>query len=120
MTDLQRHADVLSAVWRSQNRQLAERFGRSLKKARAELGGGNYSAIVRRAWAVDPNLRGEFGAAISSGLRAMWSNPDTRAAQSERIRQSYTPKLRKLRSEALKLRHARGRAGEQPNKEAAA
>jgi hypothetical protein len=129
MTDLiaipQKHSDVLVDAWCSHNRQLAERFSQALRKARAEVGpGDNYSAIVRRAWASDPNLRAEFGDAISSGLRRMWASADARSAQSERIRQSYTQSLRKQRSEELKknwadstfrerMMRARGRAGEQ-------
>src|ERR1700730_663953 len=107
MTDLiaipQKHSDVLAGAWCSHNRQLAERFSRAMKKARAELGqGGNFAAISKRAWASDPDLRGQFGDAVSAGLRKMWANSLRRAEQSERIRQSYTPNLRKQRSEKLK------------------
>jgi hypothetical protein len=126
------NSDVLAGAWRSHNRQLAERFSQALRKARAEVGpGDNYSAIVRRAWASDPNLRAEFGDAISSGLRRMWASGDARTAQSARIKQTYTQDLRRQRSEVLKqnwansdfrekMIRARGRAGEQPNKERAA
>jgi hypothetical protein len=94
---------VLAAAWGAHNRQLAARFGRAMTKARAELGrGGNFTSIVRRAWALDPGLRDQFGDAVSAGLRAMWANPVARAAQSERIRRTYTPNLRKQRSVSLK------------------
>jgi hypothetical protein len=124
-------SDVIAGAWCSHNRQLAERFSQAMKKARSELGqGGSFAAISKRAWASDPDLRGEFGAAVSQGLRRMWSNSVARAEQSSRIRQSYTQDLRKQRSEKLKknwadadfrekMIRARGRAGEQPNKEAA-
>jgi hypothetical protein len=100
--------------------------------ARAELGqGGNFTAILKKAWASDPDLRGQFGDAVSAGLRKMWANAAVRAEQSERIKQTYTQNLRKQRSEELKknwadadfrekMMRARGRAGEQPNKERAA
>jgi hypothetical protein len=136
MTDLivipQKHSDVLADAWCSHNRQLAERFSRAMKKARAELGqGGSFAAISKRAWASDPDLRGQFGDAVSAGLRKMWSDAAVRAEQSERIKQTYTQDLRKRRSEKLrenwadadfreKMMRARGRAGEQPNKERAA
>jgi hypothetical protein len=119
------NSDVLAGVWRSHNRQLAERFSQAMRKARAELGrGGDFAAISKKAWAIDPDLRGQFGDAISSGLRRMWASADARSAQSERIRQSYTQSLRKQRSEELKknwadstfrerMMRARGRAGEQ-------
>jgi hypothetical protein len=85
------------------NRQLAERFSRAVRKARAELGqGGNFTAILKKAWASDPDLRGQFGDAVSAGLRKMWSDAAVRVEQSERIKQTYTQNLRKQRSEALK------------------
>jgi GAF domain-containing protein len=107
MTDLtaipQKHSDMLADAWCSHDRQLAERFRRAMKKARAELGqGGNFTAVLKRAWALDPDLRGQFGAAVSVGLRRMWSDAAVRAEQSERIKQTYTESLRKRRSEALK------------------
>jgi hypothetical protein len=107
MTDLiaipQKHSDVLADAWCSHDRQLAQRFSQAMKKARAELGqGGNFAAISKRAWASDPDLRGQFGAAVSRGLRAMWSDAAVRAEQSERIKQTYTQNLRKQRSEELK------------------
>ena len=123
------NSDVLSGAWRLHDRQLARRFSEAMRKARAELGqGGNFAAISKKAWASDPDLRSQFGAAVSQGLRKMWSNADVRAEQSERIKQSYTKNLRKRRSEKLRemwadtnfrekmLRalRARGRAGEQP------
>src|ERR1700730_6180067 len=129
------NSDVISGAWRSHDRQLARRFSEAMRKARAELGrGGNFAAVSKKAWAIDPELRERFGAAVSQGLRKMWSNADVRAEQSERIKQSYTKNLRRRRSEKLRemwadtnfrekmLRalRARGRAGEQPNKERAA
>ena len=99
----QKHSDMLADAWCSHNRQLAERFSQAVKRARAELGeGGNFASIVRRAWAIDPDLREQFGAAVSSGLRKMWANADVRAEQSRAIRQTYTESLRKRRSEALR------------------
>jgi hypothetical protein len=99
----QKHSDVLVDAWCSHNRQLAERFSRAMKKARAELGqGGNFATISKRAWASDPDLRGQFGDAVSAGLRKMWSNAAVRAEQSERIKQTYTQNLRRQRSEELK------------------
>ena len=94
--------DVLAGAWRSHDRQLAERFGQALKRSRAELGGGNYSAIVRRAWAIDPELRAQFGHAVSAGPRKMWASAGAREAQSVRIKQTYTQDLRRRRSEELK------------------
>jgi hypothetical protein len=74
-----------------------------MKKACAELGqGGNFTAILKQAWASDPDLRGQFGVAVSAGLRKMWANAAVRAEQSERIKQTYTQNLRKQRSEKLK------------------
>ena len=121
------NSDVLSGAWRLHDRQLARRFSEAMRKARAELGqGGNFAAISKKAWASDPDLRSQFGAAVSQGLRKMWSNADVRAEQSERIRQTYTNNLRKQRSEKLRemwadtnfrekmLRARFGRAGEQP------
>jgi hypothetical protein len=97
------NSDVLAGVWRSHNRQLAERFSQAMRKARAELGrGGDFAAISKKAWAIDPDLRGQFGDAISSGLRRMWASADARSAQGTRIRQSYTPDLRRRRSERLR------------------
>jgi hypothetical protein len=95
-------SDVLVDAWCSY--QLAERFSRAMKKARAELGqGGNFAAISKRAWASDPDLRGQFGDAVSAGLRKMWANAAVRAEQSERIRQTYKRgNLRRQRSEELK------------------
>ena len=135
MTDLiaipQKHSDVLVHAWRSYDRQLAERFSQAMKRARAELGqGGSFAAVSKKAWASDPGLRGQFGVAISAGLRRMWANAAVRAEQSERIKQTYTQNLRKQRSEKLrenwadadfreKMMRSRGRAGEQPNKERA-
>jgi len=107
VTDLiaipQKHSDVLVHAWRSYDRQLAERFSQAMKKACAELGqGGNFTAILKKAWASDPDLRGQFGDAVSAGLRKMWANAAVRAEQSERIKQTYTQNLRKQRSEELK------------------
>jgi hypothetical protein len=108
MTDLiadprKHYSDVLAGAWCAHDRQLAERFSQAVRKARAELGqGGNFASIVRRAWAIDPDLRELFGDAVSAGLRKMWSDAAARAAQSERIKQTYTQNLRKQRSEALK------------------
>jgi hypothetical protein len=97
-----KHSDVIAAAWCAHDRQLAERFSRAVRKARAELGqGGNFASIVRRAWALDPELRNEFGQAVASGLKKMWASDVLRAEQSERIKQSYTLALRRLRSEAL-------------------
>jgi hypothetical protein len=99
----QKHSDMLADAWCSHDRRLAERFGQAVRKARAELGqGGNFASIVRRAWALDPDLRERFGDAVSSGLRKMWSDAAVRAEQSERIKQTYTQDLRKQRSESLK------------------
>jgi hypothetical protein len=100
----QKHSDMLADAWRAHDRRLAERFGRAVRKARVELGqqGGNFAAVLRRAWASDPQLRGQFGDAVSAGLRRMWANAAVRAEQSERIKQTYTQDLRKQRSEALK------------------
>jgi hypothetical protein len=93
-------SNVLSAAWGTHNRQ---RFSQAMRKARSDIGqGGNFAAISKRAWASDPGLRGQFGVAISAGLRRMWANAAMRAAQSERIKQSYTQDLRKQRSEELK------------------
>ena len=107
MTDLtaipRKHSALIADAWRSHNRQLAERFSQAMKKARAELGqGGNFAAISKKAWASDPDLRGQFGDAVSAGLRKMWANAAVRAEQSERIKQTYTQNLRKQRSEELK------------------
>ena len=116
---------MLSAAW-GPHRQ---RFSEAMRQARSEIGpGGSFTAVVRKAWAIDPCLRGQFGSAVSAGLRKMWANSATRAEQSDRIKQSYTHNLRKQRSEKLRemwadtnfrekmLRalRARGRAGEQP------
>jgi hypothetical protein len=99
----QKHSDMLADAWCSHNRQLAERFSRAMRKARSELGqGGNFTAVLKRAWALDPDLRGQFGDAVSAGLRKMWTSAAVRAEQSERIKQTYTQNLRKQRSEALK------------------
>jgi hypothetical protein len=98
-----KHSGVIADAWCSHNRQLAERFRQAMKKARVELGqGGNFTAILKRAWASDPDLRERFGDAVSAGLRKMWADVDVRAEQSERIRRTYTQNLRKRRSEALK------------------
>jgi hypothetical protein len=97
------NSDVLTDVWRSDNRQFAERFGRAMKQARVELGqGGSFAQVSKRAWAIDPTMREQFGSAVSQGLRRMWSNVDVRAEQSERIKQSYTRSLRRRRSETLR------------------
>jgi hypothetical protein len=112
MTDLiaipQKHySDVLAAAWRAHDGRLAERFRQAMKKARSELGqGGNFTAILKRAWASDPDLRGQFGDAVSAGLRKMWSDAAVRAEQSERIRRTYTQDLRKQRSETLREKWA--------------
>jgi hypothetical protein len=98
--------DALADAWRSHDRQLAERFSRAMTKARGELQGGSFTTILRRAWASDPSLRNQFGAAVSKGLKRMWSDAATRAAQSERIRRTYTANLRALRSERLKANWA--------------
>jgi hypothetical protein len=50
-----KHSDMLADAWCSHNRQLAERFSQAMKKARAELGqGGNFTALLKSAWASDP------------------------------------------------------------------
>src|ERR1700730_16401677 len=126
--------DVLVDVWSSHNRHLAERWSQALKKACAEKKRDHLSAALKEAWASDPELRAKFGQAVSAGLRRMWASSLRRAEQSERVRRAYTPNLRRRRSEKLRemwadtnfrgkmLRalRARGRAGEQPNKERAA
>jgi hypothetical protein len=97
-----KHSDVIADAWCSHNRQLAERFRQAMRRARSELGQGvTFTAVLKRAWASDPGLREQFGDAVSAGLRAMWASDVLRAEQSARIRQSYTPNLRKRRSEAL-------------------
>jgi hypothetical protein len=99
----QKHSDMLADAWRAHDRQLAERFRQAMRRARSELGpGGNFAAVLKRAWALDPDLRERFGDAVSSGLRKMWSDAAARAEQGKRIRQTYTQDLRKRRSEALK------------------
>ena len=109
-------------------RTIDRRFSEAMKKARAELGqGGSFAAISKKAWASDPDLRCEFGDAVSAGLRKMWASAAVRAQQSERIKQTYERgDLRRQRSEVLKLKWADavfrqkmlrarfGRAGEQP------
>jgi hypothetical protein len=99
-----RRRRVLVDAWRSHDRQLAERFGQAMKRARVELGqGGSFAAISKRAWAIDPGLRGQFGDAVGIGLRKMWANAAVRAEQSARIKQTYKRgNLRKQRSEALR------------------
>jgi hypothetical protein len=98
-----KHSDVIADAWCSHNRQLAERFRQAMRRARAEIGqGGNFTAVLTRAWTIDPDLRGQFGDAVSAGLKRMWSDAAVRAEQSERIRRTYTQDLRKQRSEALK------------------
>ena len=105
--EFHKHSDVIAAAWRSHDRQLAERFSQAMRRARAELGqGGNFAAISKKAWASDPDLRGQFGDAVSAGLRKMWANAAVRAEQSERIKQTYTQNLRKQRSEVLKANWA--------------
>jgi GAF domain-containing protein len=96
------YSDVLADAWCADDRQLAERFRRAMQKARSELPGGKFGAVLKRAWALDPDLRGQFGAAVSVGLRRMWSDAAVRAEQGKRIRRTYTQDLRKQRSEALK------------------
>jgi hypothetical protein len=99
----QKHSDLIADAWCSDDRQLAARFSRAMKKARAELGhGGSFTAILKAAWASDPDLRGQFGDAVSAGLRKLWSCAEARAEQSARIKQTYTQDLRKQRSEELK------------------
>jgi hypothetical protein len=99
----QKHSDMLAAAWRAHDRQLAERFRRAMSRARSELGpGGKFGAVLKRAWAIDPELRELFGDAISMGLRKMWADVDARAEQSRAIKQSYMQSLRRRRSEALK------------------
>jgi hypothetical protein len=101
----QKHSDMLVAAWHSQ--QLAERFRQAMRRARSELGpGGKFGAVLKRAWALDPDLRERFGDAISMGLRGMWASDVLRAEQSERIKQTYTQDLRKQRSETLKANWA--------------
>jgi hypothetical protein len=108
-----KHSDVITSAWRAHDRQLAERFSRAVKQARAELGqGGNFASILKRAWALDPDLRERFGDAVSAGLRKLWSSAAVRAEQSERIRQTYTQDLRKRRSEALKRNWANANSRE--------
>jgi hypothetical protein len=98
-----KHSDMLAAAWRAHNRQLAERFRQAMRRARSELGpGGKFGAVLKRAWALDPDLRERFGDAISMGLREMWADVDARAEQSRAIKQSYTQSLRRRRSEKLK------------------
>ena len=78
----QKHSDVIADAWRADDRQLAERFRQAMRRARSELGpGGNFAAVLKRAWALDPDLRELFGDAVSSGLRKMWSDADVRAEQ---------------------------------------
>ena len=92
-------SNVLSAAW-GPHRQ---RFSEAMRQARSEIGpGGSFAAVSRKAWASDPDLRGQFGDAVSAGLRKMWANAAVRAEQSERIKQTYTQNLRKQRSEELK------------------
>jgi hypothetical protein len=99
----QKHSAMLTATWRAHDGQLAERFSRAMRKARSELGpGSNFGAVLKRAWGIDPDLRGLFGDAVSAGLRKMWSDAAMRAEQSERIRRTYSQELRKQRSEALR------------------
>jgi hypothetical protein len=97
-----KHSAVIAAAWCSHDRQLAARFSEAMRKARTELPGGSFAVVLRRAWASDPDLRGQFGSAVSAGLRRMWASTATRAAQSDRIKQTYTESLRKQRSEALR------------------
>jgi hypothetical protein len=93
------NADVISAAW-GPHRQ---RFSEAMRQARSEIGpGGSFAAVSRRAWAIDPNLREQFGDAVGRGLRQMWSDAVKRAEQSERIRKTYTQSLRRRRSEKLK------------------
>jgi hypothetical protein len=100
-TDPRKHySDVLVGAWCSHN--LNERFREAMRKARTELPGGSFAAVLRKAWSLDPELRGLFGAAVSSGLKRMWADVDARAEQSERIKQTYTQDLRKQRSEELR------------------
>jgi hypothetical protein len=111
MTDLldaipQKHSALIADAWQRDNRQIAARFGQAVRRARSELPGGSFASIVRRAWALDPELRGLFGAAVSAGLRKMWASDVLRAEQSARIRKAYTRKLRKLRSERLRANWA--------------
>jgi hypothetical protein len=106
MTDLldaipQKHSALIADAWQRDNRQLAARFSAAMKRARSELPGGSFTAILKRAWALDPELRNEFGQAVASGLKKMWASDVLRAEQSERIKQSYTLALRRLRSETL-------------------
>ena len=133
MTDLiaipQKHSDALVDAWSSHNRQLAERWSQAMKKACAEKR-DHFSAALKEAWASDPELRAQFGHAVSAGLRVMWADAAVRAQQSERIKQTYERgDLRKQRSEVLKknwanadfrekMMRARGRAGEQPKRAA--
>jgi hypothetical protein len=107
MTDLitipQRHSDLITSVWHADDRQLAERFRQALRRARSELGpSSSFGAVLKRAWALDPDLRGQFGDAVSAGLRKMWSSDVLRAEQSERIRKTYSQDLRQRRSETLR------------------
>jgi hypothetical protein len=93
-------SDVLVGAWHSHSNR--QRFSEAMRKARSELQDGSFAAISARAWASDPDLRGQFGGAVSAGLRKMWANAAVRAEQSERIKRTYTNNLRKRRSEALK------------------
>jgi hypothetical protein len=102
-----KHSDMLAAAWCAHNGRLAERFRQAMRKARSELGpGGKFGAVLKRAWALDPDLRELFGSAVSIGLRKMWSDAAVRAEQSERIRRTYSQELRKRRSETLREKWA--------------
>ena len=99
-----KHSDVIADAWRADDRRLAERFRQAMRRARSELGqGGNFAAVLKRAWALDPDLRERFGDCRKHRAYGRCGPMLLlRAEQSERIKQTYTQDLRKQRSEALK------------------
>ena len=103
----QAHSDMLADTWASNDPQLAERFSEAMKKAWAEYP-DDISAAMRKAWESDPELRVQYGKAMSEGLRKMWADPERHAqmgeALSERSRKMWAeadPEVRKQWGEAV-------------------
>jgi hypothetical protein len=72
-----------------------------MKKACADP--GDRATAMSKAWESDPDLRLQFGEAVSAGLRKMWADPVARRLQSKRTKQTYEQgDLRERRSEHLK------------------
>src|SRR5262245_31865816 len=100
------YSAVMVEAWKA-SPELAAVFQEAVKQACAGQPWSREAMLA--AWESIPvEAREQFCAAISERMKRLWSDPEARAEQSERIKRTYNDNLRESRRASMKRRWADG------------